>query len=247
MFTLMFSVTSNNIDAVKIELTRTLKNIKSSHRCEALARGLGFQTYAALRAASQSGLSQVVTANGNFFCSYLTERGFKTLPKSFYFAIARVAIRNVCEREPNLTAEGIGISRPRRADGFFAGSQERIDKFNTERKALLDDTEIEPFLLSLAFLANIEKTKTIRENTNSYGLKHVAEKYPCTYPEGNQLGPQYIGNGTFIAAALHAGFKIKQVHNIYTPEHNSLNVQFNMSSRSLDQMRFPRKHNLKLF
>ena len=54
MFVLRIPVTRSHLDALKGGLTKVLPDVKSSHRVEALGRGLGFRTYAALRAAAIS-------------------------------------------------------------------------------------------------------------------------------------------------------------------------------------------------
>ena len=53
MFVLRISVAPSAIERIKVQLTQSLPDVKSSHRVEALGRGLGFRTYAALRAVSQ--------------------------------------------------------------------------------------------------------------------------------------------------------------------------------------------------
>jgi len=60
-----------------------------------------------------------------------------------------------------------------------------------------------------------EKTKTIRPSWNSYGLKHVVERWKGTY----------VSNGAFVAAALLEGYDIAP--NGYA----SLNAYFNLSLR----------------
>jgi hypothetical protein len=235
VFTLNIPITSTNLEAIKVELIRTLPEVKSSHRCEALGRGLGFRTYAALRAATQSADPVIATASGAAFTDYLAEHQFAVQPLPFYRAVTRVAIRAVLAKVPKLTRWGIGVGDPRRKpDGKWETWQELRVRFSTEREALLSDDEIEPFLLSLAFIARVKPTKTIRKGTGSYRLKHIAENYSCTYPEGNKLGPQYVANGVLIAAAVHAGFNIK----IYTNDRgvDSLNVNFNMSKPLLDDL-----------
>lgn len=82
------------------------------------------------------------------------------------------------------------------------------------------------FLIAHEFLGHVPKTKTIRPYTGSYWLKHVAEKYPCTYPDGQRLGPSYVPNGALIAAAIHAGFSCKHGFDHEGYEHP--NAQFNM-------------------
>lgn len=53
MFTLTILANTANLAAIKGELLILLPDVKSSHRCEALGRGLGFQSYASARAASK--------------------------------------------------------------------------------------------------------------------------------------------------------------------------------------------------
>jgi hypothetical protein len=235
VFTLKIPVTPTSLDAIKAELTRTLSAVKSSHRCEAIARGLGFHTYAAIRAATQSPDPIIGTVEAAAFNSYLAEHGFEVSALPFYGACVRVALRAVMKKVPTLTAFGIGIGDPRRnADGSRESALERESRFTAGREELLDDQLVEPFLLSLAMLARIEPTKTFYTGTSSYGLKHVAERYACTYPDGTPLGPQYVTNGIFIAAAVHAGFDIKT----YKDARGSVspNVSFNMSKRSLAKL-----------
>ena len=51
MFTLKILIAfAEQVDSMKADLAKYLPHIKSSHRVEALARALGFKTYAALRA-----------------------------------------------------------------------------------------------------------------------------------------------------------------------------------------------------
>ncbi len=235
MFTLTVPVTSANLDAIKGELARTLPEVKSSHRCEALGRGLRFGTYAALRAAMRSPDAVIATACGAAFITYLAEHGFAVPALAFYRAVARVAIRAVLEKVPKLTMWGIGVGDRRRTpDGRWETWQDLQVRFRAEREALLGDDAVKSFLLSLAFLARVERTKTIRKGTGSYRLKHIAENYPCTYPEGDKLGPRYVANGVLIAAAVHAGFNIKSHVDDYGRD--SVNVNFNMSKPLLDDL-----------
>ena len=58
MFVLRIPVTLSAIELIKADLTKHLSEVKSSHRVEAIGRGLGFRTYAALLAASRSPVPQ---------------------------------------------------------------------------------------------------------------------------------------------------------------------------------------------
>jgi hypothetical protein len=124
---------------------------------------------------------------------------------------------------------GIGAGQlQRKSDGTWEDWRDRQAKFAADREELLSGHAVEPFLLSLAFLSKVKSTKTIRQGTGSYWLKHIAENYHCTYPEGDSLGPQYVANGVLIAAAVHAGFRIKTY--VDHLGYDLPNVSFNMST-----------------
>lgn len=232
MFTLSIPITASNLDAIKLELTKGLPEVKSSHRCEAIARGFGFLTYATIRAALANAAATEATADGAAFTAYLADHGFAVPAIPFYRAVARRALQGVMERVPKLTLWGIGVGEPRRkADGKWETGRELQAKFVEERADLLSDYTIEPFLVALAFVSRIERTRTVRPKTNSYWLKHIAENYTCTYPEGQPLGPQYVANGVLIAAAVHAGFDIHT--RLEDSGYDSLNATFNMAHTSL--------------
>lgn len=235
MFVLRISVTPPAIDAIKAGLVKSLPDVKSSHRVEALGRGLGFRTYAGLRVAAQSPVPAVAGVTGNSFVTYLKEHGFDVDPAPLYRAAARVAIQGVLERVPRLHVHGIGFGRPQRnGDGSRQTPQQQYAEFLELREECLGDHAAEAFLRSLAFLACVSPTKTIRAGTGSYRLKHVAENYACTYPEGDALGPDYIPNGMLIAAALHMGFR----HKTHIDElgYDGPNVTFNMSKAVIDDL-----------
>ncbi len=235
MFKLTISVTSHNLKAIKAELARTLPAVKSSHRCEAVARGLGYRTYASLLTAARSGRAPSATAQGAVFSAYLADHGFKVVPQTLYRALARVAILAVLEREPRLTMHGIGVGYPPQTpNGRRETNQEYNARFHEGQEELHWDSAAEEFLLSLAFLQIVPATKTIRRGTHSYRLKHLAEKYPCSYPEGEKLGPQYVSNGALIAAAIHAGFRYKTFEDELG--YFNLNATFNMSKAALDNL-----------
>jgi hypothetical protein len=235
MFTLNLCFTFDRLEAIKDELTRVLPEVKSSHRCEALGRGLGFKTYASALTATKSGRVGVSTLCGNRFTNYLTDHGFGASAKSLYEAAAKIALRDIAERTPKLTVWGIGIQRPApKQGGGWEDARDLNAKFVKARRELIDDSSVEPFLASLAFLARVTPTKTIRSGTGSYWLKHIAENYACTYPDGEELGPTYVPNGVFIAAALHGGFRMKT----YVDDHgyDEPNVSFNMSRPGLEDL-----------
>lgn len=228
MFDLKIRLSSDRLEAVKAELTRNLPDVKSSHRCEAIGRGFGFRTYAAALAAARDETPPSVHVNGDLFVGYLSGHGFNVSQKIFYHAAARIAIRDVLDQEPRITTWGIGVGHPQKKDDkSFETVKEMYDRSNQVRAELLENRCIDAFLLSLSLLKRVSSTKTIRKGTGSYKIKHIAENYVCSYPNGENLGPAYVPNGALIAAALHMGFKMKTYKDYLG--YDDVNVSFNMS------------------
>jgi hypothetical protein len=105
-----------DIDSVKRELACLLPDVKSSHRVEAMARGLGWNTNAALRAElTLRHLERSV--DDHAFTTYLKEHGFTDSPNNALteavvrckFTAERAAIKAVMDREPRLTLFGFGV------------------------------------------------------------------------------------------------------------------------------------------
>lgn len=237
MFVLRIPVTPSSVDTLKAHLTKAIPEVKSSHRVEALGRGLGFKTYAALRAATQSVQPSMAVVSGASFTTYLAEHGFEVDHAHLYRAAACAAINAVLEKMPRLSIHGIGFGRPQRnQDGTWETPQQRYSKFVERRQECQGLHAAEAFLLALTLLSRIQPTKTITSGSGSYRLKHIAENYACTYPEGGKLGPRYVPNGMLIAAAVHMGFKYKT----YVDDlgYDLPNMNFNMSKRSVDELDF---------
>jgi hypothetical protein len=232
VFTLSISVTASSIDIIKHALTLALPGVKSSHRCEAFARGVGYRTYASLLAATRADDNPVAIVDGAAFRGYLAQHDFNVAAPVFYRAVAKAALVAVSAAWPRLTGWGMGVGdRERRPDGQWESAADQRKKLEEGREDLISDHSIEPFLASLAFVSRVARTKTIRAGTSSYWLKHIAEAYACTYPDDEELGPVYVPNGVLIAAAIHAGFKV----GAYTDDYGFelLNTSFNMSRPSL--------------
>lgn len=68
-------ISFDKVDRIKRELRTLLPNVKSSHRTEAMARGLGFATNAGLRVALGEGLTHCLI-HPERFKEYLAEHGF---------------------------------------------------------------------------------------------------------------------------------------------------------------------------
>ncbi|MBL8598971.1 MAG: hypothetical protein JNL14_14645 [Devosia sp.] len=229
LLSLSIKVGPRSVDVMKGFMTRTLPDVKSMHRCEALARGLGYRTYAALLAARD--VTAVVDSGP--FDGYLTKHGFEVARRHLFAAAALSALHDVADAHPGLTVWGIGIGEYQRTEtGRFETRQSYLERMQQARHALTSDASTGPFLLSLALVQRLPFTGTVRPGPGSYRLKHIAENYACKYPGGEALGPQYVPNGLLIAAACHAGFKFKGYRNEESglPE---VNVSFNMPKRAI--------------
>ncbi|CAN7617277.1 hypothetical protein [Devosia sp. LjRoot3] len=234
-FALGILVTPDAVELMKGYLLRAMPDVKSSHRCEALARGLGFRTYATMRRVSAGPAEVRATTDCQSFEAYLSAHAFQPSPNALFRAAALAALHQVRRRDDRLTAWGIGVGELQlKSDGSWESYQERQRRFLNARAELVTDGTTIPFLLSFALLQRIPATATIRSGTGSYKLKHIAENYVCTYPASSPLGPTYVQNGVLIAAAMHAGFRYKTYVNESGFE--GVNVTFNMSKRAVDDL-----------
>ncbi|MBL1148496.1 MAG: hypothetical protein HND56_00660 [Pseudomonadota bacterium] len=226
MFTLPIFVDSATIESMKADLRKTLPAIKSSHRIEALARALGFQTNAALRAATNQHSSFETIVSWKDFRNYLNGKDFHPTAKPLYLAASKAAIRRIMDRYPMLTRSGIGIHTQNHPEETL---QEYTQRFMGERNDMLLDFAVEEFLRSCHLVSEIPKTKTITTKYGSYKLKHIAEKLSFTYPDGEVSEPKYVCSGSLVFAAIHLGFKFKE----NTAPHS---INFNMQQRSIEYL-----------
>ena len=160
MFCLRISLTLAAIDEVKAHLLRALPHVKSSHRVEATGRGLGFQTYAALRAAVQEPGDLSVEVTWEPFVGYLKEHGFEADPSHLYQACGRVAVQRVLEKLPRLTILGFETGRLERSpDGTKETRDQYRERVKQRRQDLFDEYGVREFLLCLALLTRVRQTK----------------------------------------------------------------------------------------
>uniref|UniRef100_UPI003F4998ED hypothetical protein n=1 Tax=Sphaerisporangium sp. CA-236357 TaxID=3240030 RepID=UPI003F4998ED len=121
-------------------------------------------------------------------------------------------LAEVMQQHPRLNSFGIGVYNQRRKP-----LEQRQAELATNRQKLADDEA--RVLETAAWLRkNITPIKT--PTVNSYGMKHVMERATPTR--------RYVTNGTFIAAALIAGYTFK-----YT---EGPNVLFGMSARDVKRL-----------
>lgn len=236
MLNLRILITDTAIDAVKHYLWNELPSVKSSHRLEGVARGFGFNTYAAMLHSAKSSPLMSNGVDATKFSMYLRDHGFEVEAVHLYRTAARVAVSDVLAKNPRLSIRGYGIGQP----GWDFDQKRRktpkeeYSDFLIDRSELLSKHALNEFLLAFALVQNIPPTQTVREAIGSYRLKHIAENMPYTCNDGTKLGPQYVSNGALIAAALHAGFRMKTYVDALGWDH--INVSFNMSKRAVDDL-----------
>lgn len=230
VFTLRFLIAyPEQIDSIKADLTKYLPDIKSSHRVEALARALGFNTYAALRASLAAHNDSIVDVDWAAFRDYLKEKGFHAPAKPLYFAVARASIRLILSMPDyqNLTYAGNGINTTHHQGET---PKERLVRFRQEREEMLSDKAVEEYLRSYSIVSRIPYTRTVTTGRGAYNLKHIAEKANLTYPDGEVSPPSYVSTGSLIFAAVGSGFWYKPATT------DSQSVTFNMLQSAIDDL-----------
>jgi hypothetical protein len=201
------TITISDVEHMKADLRAALPDVKSSHRVEALARGLGWRTNAAMRATLAAG--PVATgADEDAFLDYLGEHSFEAPRGCMKRILAKSGIRRAMDLEPALTHFGYGVYRDRKQT-----PEERRGKFAENRTSMLDDYAADEFVRAVTYLSRFGRRKTINTKSGSYGLKHGAEKF----------AGGYVANSVLIAAALALGFSARPT------DLDSPNAFFNIS------------------
>jgi len=219
---LSIDVSQTDIEQIKDDAREAFPGVKSSHRVEAISRGLGFATNAAMRVAVGGGSVRVDIYEG-VFVTYLHEHGFEVQGHAFLRICAFVAIRGAMAHTANLTHFGLGTIAARRKT-----TQEQQFEIVAGRKEMLSNSSADEFLLALEYISRLEKRKSLNKNSTSYGLKHMVERYEGEYRKSGRIAIGYVSNGMFIAAAIHAGLDMAPSH------YGSPNAVFNISQRSLN-------------
>jgi hypothetical protein len=218
----------DDIELLKRELGVLLPAVKSSHRVEAMARGLGWQTNAALRTTlGHEAMERGV--DDHAFTEYLRLHGFSETPFDalseavvrWKFQQERAAVQRVMTHEPRLARWGFGMGRDARQT-----REERQSEFEQNRAELYRARGIAEFLRAREYLSYASHRRTINDRVSSYGLKHAAEHYfrDCG------LNDNYVSNGALIAAAIHLGFNYRA---------DGLNAYFNMGRRHGEPLPHP--------
>lgn len=202
-------VTLNDIERMKDALRASLPDVKSSHRVEALARGLGWATNASMRAALSAAPAETSPDEGTFL-DYLRLHSFDAPGGTLLRAFAQAGLRRAMDLAPQLSGFGyrVTLDRGETPEGAEA-------RFLENRAEMLGERGVDEFIRAAEFLSKFGRRKSMNRKRSSYGLKHDAER---------EAG-DYVANGMLIAAALALGFAAERTHA------GSPNAYFNISSR----------------
>jgi hypothetical protein len=217
------------VDTIKADLRRSLPNVASSHRIEATARGLGWATNAAMRAALVSGPVEREVQD-DAFASYLSAHDFAVDRRVFIQAALRVQIGVVMIAYPQLTHFGFGVYGERCLS--VEAWQAEVAK---NRESMFSEGAICEFELACEYLLQLDTIKTPNRKHSSYGLKHEAERYHRRRRFAERKGEAYVSNGMLLTAAYHLGMKVVRV------AWDSPNAFLNISSRSVSELASNRK------
>ena len=198
-------ISLREIEYIKDALRKALPDVKSSHRVEAMARGLGWRTHAAMRAALIGGFVEA-KADEDTFVAYLRQHSFYAPRDCLTRALAKAGIRRAMDIEPWLTRVGYSTFRepnlhrmgPRSVTPEYRllVAAERRAMFTKLRAAMLDDLAVDGFVSAVTYLSRFRRRETINSKRSSSRINQDAQKFT----------KERIENGMLIAAALALGF-----------------------------------------
>ncbi len=215
------TVTLASIEYIKADLRAALPTAGSCHRVEALARGLGWNTYAAMLATVSRNQVECEVKPGAFV-AYMTAKGVQAAEDLLFKTACRIQVRTVMAAQEQLTRFGFGVY-----EGHRLPVPEWRIRLAEERASMLSDEGIAEFIRARDYLALLATIKTVNRKHTSYGLKHAAERHHRRGAYANQTAKAYVSNGMLIAAAYQLGLRVSRA------SWSSPNAHFNVSSRSV--------------
>ena len=143
-----YVLSNTDIGMIKADLRIRVPEAKSSHRAEAMARGLGFNTYSALKARIDCGPVPCKVSEANF-ASFLREKGCSKIPPDALGRIVRelVGMTTIARRErlsclPDTLEEALEILENPKGDNDYEEWAAALDA--TESCDLCGTTIIQP-------------------------------------------------------------------------------------------------------
>ncbi|MGV1793555.1 hypothetical protein [Rhizobium sp. A37_96] len=221
------------LPTIKESLRKAHPETRPTHRMEAVAKGLGFSTYASFLTSLKTG-ALWVDIDEEAYCSALEVSAVVDGDKRARYlsrAVVRGMLRKVLDEHPELTLRGF--------DSIWQGGRDELRKPKEEREALFadrrreayeDDWAADQFELALIFFSRQKKIKSLNRQIGSYGLKHRAEDLSRAFGLFTHLG-NYVSNGMLLAAAYTVGFSVKRV------AYDSYNAHLNISMQTVNAAR----------
>ena len=197
-------VSLSTVDILKRILGQALPEVKSSHRAEAMARGLGWGTNAAMRAAL-AGAPANQTIEPVAFTDYLAKRDFIANERVFPNAVLSAQIWAVREANPELSRYGFGVYEENRISVM-----EWRKRKAESRAEMLGAQAIAEFERACEFLLQLQKTQAPTRVLTSYKLKHSAERWHRHRGIEGRWDRDYVSNGMLLTAAYHLGFQVRR-------------------------------------
>ena len=211
-------LTSEHVGILKRRLKQALPATQSSHRVQAAARGLGFNTFNGLTDALAGG--RISTGfDDKAFQNFLVQRHQIVEERTLRNAVIGTVLEPIVAGIWNLSTWGFGLR-----ENYPPKQNYRAD-LAADQDLLFDPTHCKQFELALVFLQRAEKRKSLNRRITSYQLKHVAENVSREFGLYPHLG-DWVKNGVFIAAAIYEGFEVRR------RAWNSLDAFLNISSKS---------------
>jgi hypothetical protein len=222
VLTLPIYISNRSISIIETALSRSLPVVSQHQRREALARGLGLSSSAALHESLISPAAGPVVGNGQAFAACLARWDHQVNDAAFYNAAALSALDVVAGFLPLLGRSGYGSLPPGQTapDGFV----------DADRTELAEAIAVPGFLQAVHFLQSAPRMLGKRPRACSYSLKHLAERHSAAWSDGSRVGTGYVTNGELIAAGIYLGFEWE-----HDGAHGSRDILLDVDLRQLER------------
>jgi hypothetical protein len=200
-----YRLSNGRLTALRDAVEAHLPLVDANVAMEAVARGLGYQTYAILATGLSADTRRPV--DGVAAAELLSEHGIPASPSLFHHALATFAVREVLDVRYNLNQ--VGIELPRRQDERFRfGLREQMDERQhaLSRAEMRSPQEAPGQIRALAFASVMTGSSSYAGSDRLNDYKHAAEVVSFALSDGTILGPAYVPAGIMAAGLLYAGF-----------------------------------------
>jgi len=210
---------ATDLPIYKRYLRDALPHVNASHRIEAMARGLGFKSYAAFIDKLNNGVVEE-TAVETKFQEYMASKAFTVTPRTLSRALARAMMEPHINSDTRITTHGYRLP-----DNYGFSGPKYVNEYNRSRAEFYEDWFCDQFELALLFIQHAYRRKTLNRDFSTYKWKHTAENISRKHGIRKDLG-DYVCNGVLIIAALYDGLDVRQI------SWHSMSAYLNISSRN---------------